>query len=92
MDPIATIVASSPRRHVAALPNSTMWSSGTSAVIASNRFASKWTTGLLSRIALRSRPNASAGFDGAVIFRPGTWASIAYMLCECWAADRWPPM
>ena len=42
-------------------------------------------TGLSSRIALRRRPLASSGVDGATTLRPGTCAYQPSMLWLCWA-------
>jgi len=38
------------------------------------------------RIALLSRPLASAGVAGMTTVRPGTAANHTSRLCECWAA------
>src|SRR5712691_7435185 len=46
------------------------------------------TTGLSSRIAVFSRPFASAGSDGKTTFRPGTCATHACRLWLCCAAER----
>ena len=46
------------------------------------------TTGLSSRIAVFSRPLASAGVDGIATFRPGMWLTHACRLWLCCAADR----
>ena len=48
------------------------------------------TTGPGSAIALSSRPAASAAQLGITTFRPGTWASHASRLWECWAPLRLP--
>src|SRR2546421_11433250 len=42
-------------------------------------------------MAAASRPFASAGFDGATTFRPGTAIPQFSRLCECWAPKRVPP-
>ena len=55
------------------------------------RLHSKDTTGLLSRMALFSRPFASAGADGSTIFKPARCIHIEYGLCECCAARPMPP-
>ena len=39
-------------------------------------------------MAVRSRPLASAGFDGATTFRPGRWVNSPSRLEECWDADE----
>ena len=52
---------------------------------------SKKTTGLSSRIADFRRPFASAGVDGATIFRPGIPISQETGICEWIAPKRAPP-
>ncbi len=52
---------------------------------------SKKTTGLSSRIAPLSRPFASAGVEGATIFRPGIPVSHETGICEWIAPKRAPP-
>ena len=47
------------------------------------------TTGSSERIALLSRPLASAGVAGRITVRPGTWAYQASSRCE-WVAARQP--
>ncbi len=51
---------------------------------------SKKTTGSSSRIAAFSSPFASAGVDGATIFRPGMPISHETGICE-WIAPKRPP-
>ena len=46
------------------------------------------TTGLSSRIAVFSRPFASAGVAGSTTLRPGTCATQAWRLWLCCAAER----
>ena len=52
---------------------------------------SKKITGLSSRIAPLSRPFASAGVEGATIFRPGMPVSHETGICEWIAPKRAPP-
>ena len=69
-----TSVTSRPARAMRALPMGIRNSSsdGTSPVLPYKISFSRNTTGLLSRMALLSRPLASAGVEGATTLRPGT--------------------
>ncbi len=61
--------------------------SGTSPLIRQSILSSMKTTGLSSRIAAFSNPFASRGVDGSTTLRPGTWATHAWRLWLCCAAD-----
>ncbi|CAB5008495.1 unannotated protein [freshwater metagenome] len=80
----ATTVTWVPARATAACPISTRCSpSGTSPLSPYRPLCSRKSTGLSERIALLSRPLASAGVDGVTTCSPAADISIASGLCEC---------
>ena len=81
----ATIVQSDPSRLISATPSGMMKSSssGTSPLRPYIRSCSMKMTGLSSRIDDFSNPFASAAVDGKTTLRPGKFAYIASIACEC---------
>jgi hypothetical protein len=87
MNEVATMVRSLPSRATRARPKG-MGSrpSGTGPLESKSRTWLTKTVGLSLATAVRSRPSRSAGLEGAMISSPGVFQSMAWGLCECWAA------
>ena len=84
-------MTSDPWRSVRASPNGIVYSSsGTSSFSPHSVQASKVSTGSSMSTAVRSRPFASAGEAGTMIFRPGTFMNIGYGRSE-WCAPVLSP-
>ena len=76
---IATTVTSAPSRAVRPTPKGMRYSSSeTSSFMPHSGQASKVRTGSSMSTAMRSRPLASDGLAGTMIFRPGTFMNIGY--------------